>query len=69
MTKKDVQVGSTYVAMVSGKLARVRITEEIERQTSYRPPRFMTSWRAVNVDTGREITVKSAARLRRLSQS
>jgi hypothetical protein len=55
MKKNDVETGATYVAKVSGKLARVRI----ERESPY------GGWEAVNVDTGRRVRVKSAQRLRR----
>ena len=42
MKKNDVETGATYVAKVSGKLARVRI----ERESQY------GGWEATNVDTG-----------------
>jgi len=55
MKKNDVECGATYVAKVSGKLARVRI----ERESPY------GGWDATNVDTGRRARIKSAQRLRR----
>ncbi|GJQ27323.1 MAG: hypothetical protein HBSAPP02_23550 [Phycisphaerae bacterium] len=55
MKKQQVQLGGTYVAKVSGKLARVRIDAE---------SRF-GGWDATNVDTGRSVRIKSAQRLRR----
>ncbi len=55
MKKNDVETGATYVAMVSGKLARVRI----ERESPH------GGWDATNVDTGRRVRIKSAQRLRR----
>lgn len=55
MKKNDVETGATYVAKVSGKLARVRI----ERESPY------GGWDATNVDTGRRVRIKSAQRLRR----
>ncbi len=55
MKKNDVETGATYVAKVSGKLARVRI----ERESPY------GGWEATNVDTGRSVRIKSAQRLRR----
>ncbi len=54
MKKNDVETGATYVAKVSGKLARVRI----ERESPH------GGWEAVNVDTGRRVRIKSAQRLR-----
>ncbi len=55
MKKNDVETGATYVAKVSGKLARVRI----ERENPH------GGWDATNVDTGRRVRIKSAQRLRR----
>ncbi|MCK6485446.1 MAG: winged helix-turn-helix domain-containing protein [Phycisphaerae bacterium] len=54
MKKDQVQIGGTYVAKVSGQLARVRIDAE---------SRF-GGWDATNVDTGRRVRIKSAQRLR-----
>ena len=55
MKKADIQVGSTYIARVSGVLAKVRITGE----SPY------GGWRGTNLATGCEIRIRSAARLRR----
>jgi Mg-chelatase subunit ChlI len=55
MKKDQVQIGGTFVAKVSGKLAKVRIDAE---------SRF-GGWDATNVDTGRKVRIKSAQRLRR----
>lgn len=55
MKKADIQVGLTYIAKVSGVLAKVRITSE----SPY------GGWRGTNLATGREIRIRSAARLRR----
>lgn len=54
MKKHEVAVGETYVAKVSGKLTRVRLT----RESPY------GGWDATNVATGRVIRIRSAARLR-----
>jgi hypothetical protein len=54
MKKNDVETGATYVAKVSGKLARVRIQRENPHG----------GWDAVSVDTGRQVRIKSAQRLR-----
>jgi hypothetical protein len=55
MKKNQVQIGGTYVAKVSGQLARVRIDAE---------SRF-GGWDATNVSTRRKVRIKSAQRLRR----
>lgn len=49
MKKADVQIGHTYPAKVSGRLARVRITGE----SPY------GGWDAVNVATRRAVRIKS----------
>jgi hypothetical protein len=54
MKKKEVTVGETYVAKVSGRITAVRITSE----NPY------GGWMAVNVSTGRPIRIRTAARLR-----
>lgn len=58
MKKKDVQIGKTYIAKVSNKLVPVKILRDA-------PYGFRGGWIALNTTTGREIHVKSAARLRR----
>ncbi len=55
MKRQDVQIGSIYIAKVSGVLAKVRITGE----SPY------GGWRGLNLATGREVRIRSAARLRR----
>ena len=54
MRRNEVIVGETYVAMVSGKLAPVRITGD----SPY------GGWDAVNTQTNRTVRIRSAARLR-----
>ncbi len=54
MKKNEVQVGASYIAKVSGKLAEVRITNQ---------SRF-GGWDAVNVATKKAVRIKSAQRLR-----
>ena len=49
MKRQDVQIGSTYIAKVSGVLAKVRIS----------------GWRGKILATAREVRIRSAARLRR----
>jgi hypothetical protein len=55
MKKSEVEIGTTYVAKVSGRLARVRIVSESQ----------YGGWNAVNTDTKREIRIRGAQRLRR----
>ena len=54
MQKRNVKVGSTYIVKVSGTLAKVRITREHPRG----------GWYGTNLGTGREIRIRTAARLR-----
>jgi hypothetical protein len=54
MQKQNVKVGSTYIVKVSGTLARVRITRAHDRG----------GWCGINLATGREIRIRTAARLR-----
>ena len=55
MKKTDVQCGARYVVKVSGKLVPVQITGESP----------FGGWVGLNVETGRTIRIRSAARLRR----
>jgi len=54
MQKHSIKVGSTYIVKVSGVLTRVRITCEHDRG----------GWCGTNLATGREIRIRTAARLR-----
>ena len=54
MKKKDVCIGGVYLAKVSGRLAKVRITGE---------SRF-GGWDAVNCETNRQVRIRGAQRLR-----
>ena len=55
MQKQDIRIGSTYIVKVSGLLAKVRITREHPRG----------GWYGTNLATGREIRIRTAARLRK----
>jgi len=55
MLKKDVQIGKAYLVKVSGKLVPVRLTRE----------HWNGGWTGTNTTTGREVRVKTAAKLRR----
>lgn len=54
MQKQKVHIGSTYIVKVSGTLAKVRLTREHPRG----------GWYGTNLATGREIRIRTAARLR-----
>ncbi len=54
MRKRNVRIGTTYIVKVSGKLTRVRITGESPHG----------GWSGTNLATGREIRIRTAARLR-----
>ena len=54
MQKQNVHIGTTYIVKVSGTLAKVRLTREHERG----------GWCGTNLATGREIRIRTAARLR-----
>jgi hypothetical protein len=55
MKKNEVQIGATYQVSVTGKLASVKIVRENPHG----------GWNGVNVDTKREVRIKSAQRLRK----
>jgi len=55
MRKAEIEIGETYVAKVSGKLTRVRVTSK----SGY------GGWCAINTATGREIRIRTAGRLRK----
>ena len=54
MKKAQVEINKVYVAKVSGKLTQVRLL----RKSRY------GGWGATNLTTGRQIRIKSAAKLR-----
>ncbi len=54
MQKHNVKIGTTYIVKVSGTLAKVRLTREHPRG----------GWYGTNLATGREIRIRTAARLR-----
>jgi hypothetical protein len=61
LLKKDVKIGETYLANVSGGRVQVRILREAVR--SRLSPNTHTGWVALNLATGKEIRIKSAQRL------
>ena len=66
MRKADVQVGAKYSAKVSGTLTVVRIDgiRSLRGLT-----RNTTGWYATNLKTGREVMIRSAAKLRSLVET
>jgi len=54
MKKSEIEIGATYVVKVSGTLAKVRLT----RECNY------GGWYGTNLGTGREVRIRTAARLR-----
>ena len=61
MKRSEVEIGETYFAKVSGRLAKVRI---MRLHSGSFGDLVHTGWDAINVATGREIHIKTAARLR-----
>ena len=54
MQKHNVKIGTTYIVKVSGRLAKVRLSRQHDRG----------GWYGTNLATGREIRIRTAARLR-----
>jgi hypothetical protein len=65
MKKDDIVEGGTYTAKVSGRLVTVRIVRRVE---TFNGRRRGTAYVAINLSTGRELHLRSAARLRRAVQ-
>ena len=55
MKKAEIEIGGRYVAKVSGQLTVVRIDSECQ----------YGGWNATNIKTGRQVRIRTAARLRR----
>ena len=55
MLKKEIEIGGTYIAKISGQLVQVKLTE-INR---------FGGWNGVNLKTDRTVRIRSAAKLRR----
>jgi hypothetical protein len=64
MTKSQVAIGKTYIAKVSGKLCRVRLDRE-RIFSGLGGHRSTYGWFATNLETGREIVIRTAGKLRR----
>uniref|UniRef100_A0A6M3XT58 Uncharacterized protein n=1 Tax=viral metagenome TaxID=1070528 RepID=A0A6M3XT58_9ZZZZ len=55
MKKYEIKIGGIYIAKISQKLTRVRVEEAHGNG----------GWYATNMETGRQVRIKSAAKLRR----
>lgn len=55
MKSKDVRIGETYAVKVSGRICKVRVK---------RARLSGGGWIGLNTETGREVTIRTAARLR-----
>jgi len=64
MQKANVKLGNVYIAKVSGKLCRVRLDRE-RILSGLGGHRVTHGWFATNLETGREIVIRTAAKLRR----
>ena len=64
MLKANVSIGKVYIAKVSGKLCRVRLERE-RNFSGLGGHRVNHGWFATNLETGREIVIRTAAKLRR----
>ncbi len=65
MLKSEVKIGAVYTAMISGKLTRVKINDTVYQKGYGAGRREVQHWVATNLSTGREVTIKSAAKLRK----
>jgi hypothetical protein len=71
MKKKEIQVGGTYTAKVSGKLTTVKVTEirvraghKVDHYSGRSGTRETTVYDVVNLATGRKTTFASAVKFR-----
>ena len=69
MKRADIEVGKSYLAKVSGKLVSVQITEDRGEWYGDSICVVHCGWDAVNESTGRQIYIRSAARLREIRPS
>jgi hypothetical protein len=66
VTKKDVKIGETYRMNHSSGKIDVRILRAVERSAYSSSSRTRLHWIGINLKTGREIEIKSAAKLTEL---
>lgn len=70
MLKKEIKVGGKYIAKVSNKLTVVRVDSIKEYdgfRGQYRRVRAETCYHCTNLNTGRKLNFRSAAKFRRES--
>jgi len=72
MLKSEVVIGRQYRARIGANVVTVRIDEKVEKPgykatslySGRRTTPAKTHWLATNLATGRQVTIKSAAKLR-----
>lgn len=67
MKAKDIKIGDTYIARISGKLTTVRVTDIRERFSPGRygaNGRWQSFYDVVNLRTNRRTTFRSAQKFR-----
>ncbi len=64
MKAKDVKLGETYAVKVSGKIQPVKLTREANDFADRNGSRHSGGWHGINQNTGRDIRIRSAAKLR-----
>lgn len=64
MTRLQVSIGKVYIAKVSGKLCRVRLDRD-RLLSGLGGHAARHGWFATNLETGREVIIRTAAKLRR----
>jgi DNA helicase II / ATP-dependent DNA helicase PcrA len=69
MKKKEIEVGGTYTAKVSGRLTTVRVTDIRTRQGYGANRRDTTVFDVTNLATGRKTTFASAAKFRSVANA
>ncbi len=62
MKAKEIEIGGTYVAKVSGRLVQIRVSAT--REVTQGRTGARTVWDAVNLATGRKIVIRSPQRFR-----
>lgn len=67
MKASEIEVGGIYTAKVSGKIARVRVDDKVPR-FRLRDGVEWTEYRCTNLETRRQIRIKSCQRFRQRVQ-
>lgn len=61
---KDVQIGTVYVVKISETLRPIRIASDLGLAVDRGGRKKHRGWIGLNLETGKRVTIKSAARLR-----